>query len=50
MEMQPEDGCLTVLGIGDQATIAFTRDGVEYLRELLSEYRKLPPHRASRRA
>jgi len=48
MEMQPEDGRLTVLGIGDVETTAFTRAGVEYLRELLSEYRKWPPHRASR--
>ena len=32
MEMQPEDGCLTVLGVGDLATTAFTRSGLEYLR------------------
>lgn len=43
MEMQPEDGCLTLLGVGDQATTAFTRAGVEYLRELLSEHRKQSP-------
>jgi hypothetical protein len=49
MEMQPEDGRLTVLGVGDVETTAFTRAGVEYLRELLSEYRKQPPNPASRR-
>lgn len=47
-EMQPEDGRLTVLGLGDAETTAFTRDGLEYLRELLSEYRKQPPQRTSR--
>ena len=49
LEMQPEDGCVTVLGVGDVATTAFTRDGLEYLRELLAEYRKQPPRRAARR-
>jgi hypothetical protein len=27
-EMDPEDGCLTVLGIGEEAITAFTRSGV----------------------
>lgn len=49
MEMQPEDGCVTVLGVGNLTTAAFTRDGLEYLRELLVEYRKQPPRRAARR-
>lgn len=49
MEMQPEDGCVTVLGLGDVATTVFTPDGLEYLRELLIEYRNQPPRRAARR-
>ena len=47
-EMQPENGRLTVLGLGDVETTAFTRAGLEYLRELLTEHRKQPPLRASR--
>lgn len=50
MEMQPEDGCLTVQGVGDQATTAFTRDGLEYLRELLAEHSKRPTRRTARHA
>lgn len=37
LEMEPEDGRLTVWGIGDQSTTAFTRNGVEYLKQLLEE-------------
>lgn len=47
MEMQPEDGCVTVLGVGGMATTAFTPDGLEHLREFLIEYRKQPPRRAA---
>jgi hypothetical protein len=35
--MEPEDGCLTVLGIDDVSTIAFTSDGVENLKALLAD-------------
>ena len=31
LEMEPEDGRLTVWGTGNQSTTAFTRNGVEYL-------------------
>ena len=27
MDMEPEDGCLSVLGLGDVSTVAFTRRG-----------------------
>ncbi|MCC7038377.1 MAG: hypothetical protein IT560_13895 [Alphaproteobacteria bacterium] len=32
--MEPEDGCLHIIGIGEGVT-AFTKDGIENLRELL---------------
>lgn len=37
MDMEPEDGCLTVLDIDDVSTIAFTDRGVENLKELLDD-------------
>ena len=37
LEMEPEDGRITVWGTGDQSTTAFTRNGVEYLQQLLEE-------------
>ena len=37
MDMEPEDGCLTVLDIDDASTIAFTERGVENLKELLDD-------------
>jgi hypothetical protein len=40
MEMEPEDGCLTVLGTDDLSTIAFTRDGLEYLKQLVVEHKE----------
>jgi hypothetical protein len=39
-EMEPEDGRLWIYGTNDQQTIAFTRDGMEYLRELLAEHKR----------
>ena len=36
-EMEPEDGCLIVWGTGDQSTTAFTRQGIEYLEQLVKE-------------
>jgi hypothetical protein len=42
-EMEPEDGRLTVWGTSDTATTAFTRDGIDYLRQLVIEHRKLIP-------
>ncbi len=41
LEMEPEGGCLTVCGTDDSTTTAFTRDGIENLRQLVIEYRKL---------
>ena len=39
-EMEPEDGCLWIHGTGDQQTIAFTGDGLEYLRDLLPDLKR----------
>jgi hypothetical protein len=35
LDMEPEDGCLIVWGTGDQSTTAFTRQGIEYLEQLV---------------
>lgn len=35
--MEPEDGCLTVIGTDDLSTMAFTRDGIENLKLLVEE-------------
>jgi hypothetical protein len=39
-DMEPEDGRLWIYGTDDQQTVAFTADGMEYLRELLPEYKR----------
>lgn len=38
--MEPEDGCLWIHGAGDEQTIAFTHRGLEYLQEILTEYKQ----------
>jgi hypothetical protein len=35
LEMDPEDGCLTVYGVDDEGTTAFTPFGIENLKELI---------------
>jgi hypothetical protein len=40
LEMEPEDGCLTVYETDDRSTTAFTPDGLEYLRQLVIEHKK----------
>ena len=42
IEMDPEDGCLTVLGPGEEAITAFTRFGVDNLAELVKIYKADP--------
>jgi hypothetical protein len=39
-DMEPERGCLWIHDIDDQQTVAFTPDGIEYLREMLREYKR----------
>lgn len=40
LDMDPEHGCIGVMGLGDDSTTAFTPDGVDYLREMIPEYKK----------
>ena len=38
--MFPEHGCLSVLGIGEEQTTAFTEYGIERLRETIDEEKR----------
>ena len=42
LEMDPEAGCQTVYGIGDEATIAFTGFGIENPKELIDIHKADP--------
>jgi hypothetical protein len=35
-QLEPEDGCLWVYGVGDEQTIAFTDRGLESLQEIIA--------------
>ena len=37
--MEPEDGSLWVYGVGEDGVQAFTRDGIDNLREIITEQR-----------
>ncbi len=39
IELEPQDGCLTVFGPGEQWFYALTEDGVENLKELIQIHR-----------
>jgi hypothetical protein len=39
INMDPEEGCLWVLGVGDREVVAFTEFGVESLRQIIIEER-----------
>jgi hypothetical protein len=39
-DMDPEHGRLWIYDTDDQHTVAFTPDGMEYLREMLPEYKR----------
>lgn len=45
-DMEPERGCLSVYGPGDQWFYAFTPEGVAYLQHLVSLYKEDPEPRA----
>jgi hypothetical protein len=47
LEMEPEDGILTVYGIGDDHTLAFTDFGLENLRKLIRLHRADAERRAA---
>jgi len=38
-DMFPEDGCLWVHGVGEDGVPAFTRDGIENLRQIIADAR-----------
>jgi hypothetical protein len=42
IELDPEDGRLIVLGLGEEGTTAFTRFGVDNLAELAQIYKADP--------
>jgi hypothetical protein len=37
INMFPEDGCLWVYGVGEDGVPAFTRDGIENLRQIIAD-------------
>jgi hypothetical protein len=39
-QLEPEDGCLWVYGVGDEQTIAFTDRGLESLQEIIAEHKR----------
>jgi hypothetical protein len=49
MGLDPEDGCLWVLDVGDREVQAFTEYGIECLRQLIADQRadgSAPPPKA----
>jgi hypothetical protein len=42
LEMEPEDGCLTVYDVDDDGTTAFTSFGIENLKELIEIHKADP--------
>ena len=39
IDMFPEDGCLWIHGVGEDGVPAFTRDGIENLRQIIADAR-----------
>ena len=45
IEMEPEDGVISVYGVGEEYTPAFTLSGIENLKELIAMYpQKVSPN------
>jgi hypothetical protein len=42
LEMDPEDGRLTIYGVGDEGTTGFTDFGIENLKELIEIHKADP--------
>jgi hypothetical protein len=40
MDMEPEDGCFSVLDLDDVSIVAFTLQGIENLKELLANLKR----------
>lgn len=38
-DMDPEHRCLWVVGVGEDETIAFTPDGLDYIRDNIADYK-----------
>ncbi len=38
--MEPEDGCLFIVGLGEDRATAFTQFGIENLRELIADTKR----------
>ncbi|MGA8443650.1 MAG: hypothetical protein WB766_00445 [Roseiarcus sp.] len=45
IEMEPKDGLIWVLSLGDESVMAFTDDGVDSLVELIKIHRETKPAR-----
>jgi len=48
MDMFPDDGCLRVYSVGEDGMIAFTKDAIECLTQMVADERaaaKAPPPR-----
>jgi hypothetical protein len=43
IEMEPEDGLIWVLDLGDESVMAFTDYGVDSLVDLIKIHREMPP-------
>jgi hypothetical protein len=43
IEMEPEDGLIRVLGLGDESVMAFTDDRVDSLVDLIKIHRETKP-------
>jgi hypothetical protein len=39
IDLFPEDGCLRVYGVGEDGVVAFTRDGIECLKQIIGDKR-----------
>jgi len=37
IDMFPEDGCLHVYGVGEEGVTAFTRDGIDNLKQIIAD-------------
>src|SRR6516162_9865196 len=46
-DMFPEDGCLWVYGVGEDGVPAFTKDGIENLRQTITDLRAAAARRLS---
>ena len=40
IDMFPEDGCLHVYGVGEEGVTAFTRDGIDNLKQIIADERE----------